>query len=261
MKKDEIPIAGKVIDLRGQKFGRLTVLYRVKNTTKDKHSMWKCQCDCGNICNVTSTHLKSGHTLSCGCWKSEASATRRFKDLTGMRFGKLTVIELDKMVKHANTKIATWRCQCDCDKFGEHLISVYSSNLLNGHTQSCGCLRSKGELKIREILTSNQISFYSEYSFNDGVYPDTQRKMKFDFYVENKYIIEFDGAQHYRSMEFFNGNEGFQYILRHDKLKNSYCFNNNIPMIRIPYWKLDTLLIDDLKLETSNYVIKDCKYD
>lgn len=54
------------IDLTDKKFGHLTVIKQIKNNTKDRHIMWLCLCDCGNYINVNSTHLTSGHTISCG---------------------------------------------------------------------------------------------------------------------------------------------------------------------------------------------------
>ncbi len=54
-------------DLKGQKFGYLTVLYRVENTGKSRAIVWHCKCDCGNECDVRSSSLISGHTKSCGC--------------------------------------------------------------------------------------------------------------------------------------------------------------------------------------------------
>lgn len=258
MYPDELPVKGRIKDLRNQKFGRLTVLYRVANTTKDTHAMWKCQCECGNIINVTSTHLQNGHTLSCGCYAKEVRFNNRFEDLTGQRFGKLVVKKLDKFIlKSGGTKIATWLCQCDCDPLAKNLISVRTYNLKNGHTQSCGCLRSKGEQKIIAILEEFNINYKNNYTFKDGVYPDTNYKMIFDFYINDSYIIEFDGAQHYRSMDFFGGEEGLNYNQTHDKIKNEYCRNHNIPLIRIPYWKLKTLNIKDLQLETTKYLVGD----
>ena len=59
---------GKVIDLTGQKFGRLTVLYRGVNL-KPRVTRWVCQCDCGKIKTVTAGNLKAGTTVSCGCYR------------------------------------------------------------------------------------------------------------------------------------------------------------------------------------------------
>ena len=55
------------------------------------------------------------------------------KDLTGQRFGKLTVL---KRIENKNGKV-TWECKCDC----KNIANVRAGDLLNGHTQSCGCLR------------------------------------------------------------------------------------------------------------------------
>ena len=58
----------QTIDLTGQRFGMLIVLNQVKREdVKTKDSFWLCQCDCGNICTVQVSNLKSGATKSCGC--------------------------------------------------------------------------------------------------------------------------------------------------------------------------------------------------
>lgn len=60
----------KLIDLAGQKFGKLKVLHRCKGISS-KHTYWKCVCECGNETVVDAYKLKSGSTKSCGCWKGE----------------------------------------------------------------------------------------------------------------------------------------------------------------------------------------------
>ena len=57
----------KLIDLRGRKFGRLTVIERIG--TKNRKSVWECKCECGNTKEVVSNNLISGNTKSCGCLK------------------------------------------------------------------------------------------------------------------------------------------------------------------------------------------------
>ena len=57
-----------MIDLYGQKFGRLTVLYPTSfREPSNKTIKWKCLCDCGNYHIVNSNHLRTGATKSCGC--------------------------------------------------------------------------------------------------------------------------------------------------------------------------------------------------
>lgn len=58
---------GKFSDLTGQKFGRLTVLERCPSD--DHGAKWLCQCDCGNMTTVRAYALKSGHAVSCGCYR------------------------------------------------------------------------------------------------------------------------------------------------------------------------------------------------
>lgn len=68
----------KLIDLTGQKFGRLIVIKQVDN---DKHgnSYWSCLCDCGKKKIISGSHLRSGHTKSCGCLKVEKTIQRSTK--------------------------------------------------------------------------------------------------------------------------------------------------------------------------------------
>lgn len=62
----------RLVDLTGQRFGRLTVISRAENSNSGK-SRWLCRCDCGNECVVHSLSLRSGNTKSCGCLRSEVS--------------------------------------------------------------------------------------------------------------------------------------------------------------------------------------------
>lgn len=66
---------GKLIDLTGQRFGRLTVLERA-GKNKFGSIGWLCHCDCGKEIVVSSPNLRSGHTQSCGCLKRELSSKR-----------------------------------------------------------------------------------------------------------------------------------------------------------------------------------------
>lgn len=75
------------------------------------------------------------------------------------------------------------------------------------------------------------------------------------FFVNNKYIIEFDGKQHF-NIGGWNDNKALEKNFEHDKLKNEYCLKNNIPLIRIPYTHLKKICLNDLLLETSNFIVK-----
>ena len=139
-------------DLTGQKFDRLLVLefYDIYK----KGSRWKCLCDCGKECLVQGASLTAHRTRSCGCLKKESdNSPKGGKDLTGQKFGHLTVI---RRCGNDNRGEILWECSCDCGN--PDPIQVLGSNLRTGHTTSCGCSRcSHGEAKIASILIENHI--------------------------------------------------------------------------------------------------------
>ena len=124
---------GKVIDLTGQKFGKLFVTARARNSinTKDKYAYWICKCDCGNKKVVRGQHLKTGNTKSCGCLGRGNPCI----NLVGQRFGKLLVIKKSEIPPDAKNKSIRWLCKCDCGN--KKVIS--GQNLRNGDIKSCGC--------------------------------------------------------------------------------------------------------------------------
>lgn len=67
-------------DISGRRFGRLTVIERGENEPRDSRGKarprWICQCECGNRKLVAARHLKSGKTISCGCYRSKATVAR-----------------------------------------------------------------------------------------------------------------------------------------------------------------------------------------
>ena len=245
-------------DLRGQTFGRLLVLSRAENGP-NWQVRWNCACSCGNFVTVSAGHLSSGHTRSCGCFQKDRTHETRFKDLTGKRFGKLVVIERNfEYQSIKNPKQTYWNCLCDC---GSKTV-VTGGKLVFGHTQSCGCVKSFGELKIKELLTKAGFDYFSNYTFKDALRSDGNKysRFKFDFTIFEhnnvKYIIEFDGLQHfYCEDRNWATQENFKDTQIRDRLKDKYCFDRNIPIIRIPYVMLNFMTIDDLRLETSNFIL------
>ena len=78
-----------------------------------------------------------------------------------------------------------------------------------------------------------------------------KRTLPFDFYVENKYLIEFDGIQHYSNeSKFYTEN-----VKHNDKIKDTWCKKHHIPLIRIPYTHFDNLKLEDLLLDTSQFIV------
>lgn len=126
----------KRIDLTGKRFGMLTV---TSYSHSGNNAFWNCKCDCGNKTIVTALNLKTGNTTSCGKHK----VSPMFVDISGQKYGRLTVISLQNKGKKCHPKNmadrTNWNCKCDC---GNNL-TVESHNLKSGHTQSCGCLQKE----------------------------------------------------------------------------------------------------------------------
>ena len=74
----------------GERYGSLVVIEKVKIPGKLK-TYWRCRCDCGNTCTLEDSHLKNGHTKSCGCRRRIRLQEKRL-DLTGQRYGRLVVL-------------------------------------------------------------------------------------------------------------------------------------------------------------------------
>ena len=122
------------VDPTGRRFGRLLV---VGSAAPDNSGQvrWRCRCDCGNETTVRWNNLRSGNTKSCGCLRKEMLHQPRYKDLTGQRFGRLTVVELSSLDRGR----PTWKCRCDCGKTSV----AFGDNLKLGKTSSCGCIRTR----------------------------------------------------------------------------------------------------------------------
>ena len=168
-----------------------------------------------------------------------------------MKFGRLTVIKEFK----ENTPRRVL-CLCDC---GNEVV-VLKTDLMSYHTQSCGCLQmdriteansnrplvSSKEVLIKNYLEEKNVSFIPQYYYDDcrDVMP-----LPFDFalFLAAKCVlVEYDGKQHFEPIEFFGGAEGFELRKRHDEIKDKYCQDNNIQLIRIPYTMDDESIIKTL---------------
>ena len=108
-------------DITGKRFNHLVAM----NLDHYEHgrAYWKFMCDCGNEVIYELRQVTVQHKQSCGC--------ELLEDLTGKRYGKLTVLEY----AYSKNKKRYWKCKCDCGS-----IVYDSTNALNsGNSTSCGC--------------------------------------------------------------------------------------------------------------------------
>lgn len=169
-----------LIDLAGQKFGRLFVIERAPNN-KDGRAMWKCVCDCGNKRIVMGKSLRNGHTQSCGCLNKEATSNKSFINRVGKRFGRLVVVSrVEDYIAPSGKKHIRYKCLCDCGK--ETVVDV--CQLVQGHTKSCGCLHN-------EIMQTGNVKHGGRYDRLYKVYTN----MKNRCYNRNSNDYQYYGAR------------------------------------------------------------------
>ena len=232
---------GALIDLTGQQFGNLVVLERGENVPDGKAMKpgWVCKCLlCGKIKTISGKNLRNGKSTSCGCIRGG----KLFIDETGNKYGKLTVIS---RVANNSQGRAQWKCKCEC---GSYTI-VEGGNLRSGASKSCGCVKSYGEIFIRQWLVKHNIPFYVEYSYND-LYSNKGYLLRFDFALADKNdqikcLIEFQGIQH-----FYNTDWGKTQREETDQKKKEYCLKHNIPLYYINY-------NEDWEKKLENIVMKE----
>lgn len=172
----------------------------------------------------------------------------------GNKYGKLTVIGDAGFKQSSGNKRRHYSvCQCDC---GSEPVIIMDNQLQTGNTVSCGCVKSKGESLIAELLTKNKILFNTEYS-HPPLVKETGRKLRFDFVLYNETgeidrFVEYDGEQHFTGMQggTWSNGDSLSVIQERDEIKNQYCLSHNISLIRIPYFELNKITIEHILGDT-----------
>ncbi len=152
---------------------------------------------------------------------------------------KRTHEEYVEELKNVNPNIICLEAYIDSNTTILHkcLIDGYEwktipSNILSGH--GCPkCNESKGEKQIGLWLNKYNIRYEKEKRFSDCC---DIKSLPFDFYLPDyNYCIEYDGEQHFKPKEHFGGEEKFKIQQKHDNIKNEFCKNNGISLLRISY--------------------------
>ena len=226
----ELPKENLLENIVGKKFNHLTVLEKTEKRQSGK-ILYKCECDCAakSIIYTDRTSLQSGHTKSCGCQRR--------------KYNIGDVVNNRKIIGYTTKNNRFYyQCQClFCNRQYETLVDNLSKTI------SCGCQKSVGEYNITQILNDNNIQYIKEYCFPNSI-------LRFDFAIldnNNNIIrlIEFDGEQHFIENiknSGWNTYEHYETTLKNDLIKNQLAINNNIPLVRIPYWERDNLTLEML---------------
>ena len=220
------------IDMVGEIYGQFKVLAKTDKLSKGKNIIFRCQCiHCGHIIEIPSNILRKKNKLCPNCQSPKTTLV----DMSNQIIGNLKVLKRSTDLKYCgHEQDAYWICEC---LLCGSIKTIRGIDIRQGRIKSCGCQNSKGELAIKQLLYQNNILFQSQYSFPDLVY---KNKLYFDFAVFNNdgtlnRLIEYDGIQHFMPIEHFGGQEEYEKTVLRDTIKNQYCKDNKIKLIRIKY--------------------------
>ena len=167
----------KFEDLSGQKYGRLTVLYRTDDevmSNGNKTPRYACVCECGDFVGTRATALRSGHTSSCmRCNRRESLIGVNLEDLTGQKFNRWLVLERAESVLEPRGRYSTvWKCECECGT----IRNVRASALKGNITHSCGCYKYE-QLSVERDLVGSSFGLWTvlEKSQSDYISPTNGR--------------------------------------------------------------------------------------
>lgn len=119
-----------------------------------------------------------------------------------------------------------------------HIVEIRFRKFKEG-IRCSKCNESKGEKEIERILNKYNIIFKPQYKFKDC---RCKNSLPFDFYIPSlNVLIEFDGIQHFEILPHWGGIDKLIETKIHDTIKTKYSENNNIKLIRIPYWELNNI--------------------
>ena len=223
-------IIAKRIDLVGDIYGEFKViemLYGYRETSGKPRTYCRCMGVDGNEYIIRADALRRNITT-----KVVGACVAKNQDISNMRFGLLTA--LYPTLKRANNGNVIWHCKCECG----NECDVTIGNLKRGHTRSCGCKhRSKWEDFIFNYLSSLKLKFEEQKRFKDCKNTKGSDMLPFDFYIP-KYnlLIEYDGLHHFEPINGWGGEEKFVKTKENDNIKNKYCENNEIRLLRIPFY-------------------------
>lgn len=179
----------------------------------------------------------AAHISGNGCKKCALELTAKIKRCSSTEFIEKSKKIFKNKYIYTKTKYLKYKSPIiiTCLIHGD-FIKTYSSHIVN--KQGCPkCKTSKGETIIENWLMDNDITNIVQAMFNDcrGL---GKRKLRFDFYLpEFNTCIEFDGPQH-KDKKFYiwkNSEYQFQKLIMHDKIKDEFCKNKGMQLIRIAY--------------------------
>jgi hypothetical protein len=214
------------IDEMSKKNPNVKILGKYKNSKTKIETL--CN-KCGHLWMPTPNTLLKGE----GCPKCSGLMKKTQEEFVEeMRIKHPTITVIGEYINN-RTKV-----KCFCNKCKTYFFSAPHTMLSNGNGCS-NCTTSRGENKIKEWLNDNGFKYNTQHIFEDC---KDVRVLPFDFYIPSYNVaIEYDGIQHFEPKDFFGGEESFNKLKEHDSIKSNYCVENNIRLVRIPYYQYEEI--------------------
>jgi hypothetical protein len=179
---------------------------------------------CGNTGRINFGNLLRGRKCK-GCLGLNKKNTSQFKQEVFDLVGK----EYDVLGEYTGNKDNILIRHNVCG----HEYYVIPTNFLYRLQRCPKCLESKGEKRISEYLDLLNIKYDQEYKFKDCKHITN---LRFDFFLPKlNVLIEYQGKQHYESVDFMGGQKDFKLRKIRDEIKRDYCKKNNYKLIEISY--------------------------
>ena len=188
-------------------------------------------CSKGHNINITYDEFSSNNSSSKGCAHCAGCVKHTYENVKKSFEDENYVLVSDNYVNaHSHLDFI-------CPKGHKHYIAY--THFVSG--KRCGvCAESRGEMAIRKYLSDNDIEYEREFRYDDC---KDSKSLPFDFYVADKFLIEYDGIQHFNFTDgdYFGGEKAFEQRQKHDIIKTNYCILKKIPLLRISYNHLDKI--------------------
>ena len=246
---ESIPV-GRAKMTIGEKRNRLTLCDRGP-TPASKKTKIICKCDCGNYIYINLQDFMNDKVQSCGCLRSEMRSELSKGFAKDYSLEKNNTNPFYEYISPTNIRWdwshqVVWNIKCK--KCGEDYLGIPTELISNERTHGmnpCECWKkySIGVQKIISILQKNNIKYEQEKKYDTCVSPKGF-KLPFDFYLpEYNILIEYDGEHHFKRA-FGQSEEKLILQKQYDEIKNQWCKENNVKLIRIPYYQKEIKISD-----------------
>lgn len=219
----------KIKKVAGSEYTQLTPYTKAREKIKMRHNK------CGYEYWITPRLFIKGSRCMM-CYGHPRKTTKQFKQ----EVHTITKGEYECVSEYYNNKTYVEFYHTICRKY----YKARPHDFLSGN-RCPFCKQSKGEKNIQNILDRLGIVYEIQKAFDDC--GNNHQWLPFDFYIESlNLLIEYDGIQHYKEVEYFGGKDKLLDQQRRDEVKNNYCDNNLINLLRIPYFITDEQIQEKL---------------